>query len=154
MEVGAQQNAREGLSSGRGRASTRAKRPRSAVTSGRQLFIDGNPNSAWSRRFSDLVLGHVSDAGGFDLLSGAQLSLIKRCAAIECELERLDARLSLGELVDLDSYGRCAGHLRRLFETLGVERKPRDVTNLLIRARVPSSPVRAGLVTIDEEPSP
>jgi hypothetical protein len=101
------------------------------VTSGRQLFIDGNPNSAWSRRFSDLVLGHASDAGGFDLLSEAQLSLIRRAAAIECELERLDARLSAGEPVDLDSYGRCASHLRRLFETLGVERKPRDVTPTL-----------------------
>jgi len=33
--------------------------------------------------------------------------------------------------VDLDSYGRCAGHLRRLFETLGVERRPRDVSPTL-----------------------
>jgi hypothetical protein len=74
------------------------------------------------------VLGHVSDLGGADQLSEAQFSLIRRAAAIECELERLDARLSIGESIDLDSYGRCAGHLRRLFETLGVERKPRDVT--------------------------
>jgi hypothetical protein len=74
------------------------------------------------------VLGHVSDLGGADFLSEAQFSLIRRAAAIECELERLDARLSVGEPVDLDSYGRCAGHLRRLFETIGVERRPRDVT--------------------------
>jgi hypothetical protein len=60
-------------------------------------------------------------------LSEAQFSLIRRAAAIECELERLDARLSLGEPVDMDSYARVAGHLRRLFETLGLERRPRDV---------------------------
>src|SRR5215469_10988836 len=110
------------------RAPSRAKRPRSAVTSGRQLFVDGNPNSAWSRRFHDLVVGHVSDMGGADLLSEAQFSLIRRAAAIECELERLDARLSLGEPVDMDSYARVAGHLRRLFETLGLKRVARDVT--------------------------
>jgi hypothetical protein len=75
-----------------------------------------------------LVVGHVADLGGADLLSEAQFSLIRRAAAIECELERLDARLSLGDPVDMDSYARVAGHLRRMFETLGLERKPRDVT--------------------------
>jgi hypothetical protein len=109
------------------RAPSRAIRARSAVTSGRQLFVDGNPNTAWSRRYHDLVIGHMNDLGGADLLSEAQFSLIRRAAALECELERLDARLSVGEEVDLDSYGRCAGHLRRLFETIGVERKARDV---------------------------
>lgn len=98
------------------------------MTSGRALFISGDPNSAWSRRFHDLVVGHVSDLGGADLLSEAQFSLIRRAAAIECELERLDARLSQGEEVNLDAYGRAASHLRRLFETIGIERRPRDIT--------------------------
>ncbi len=113
------------------RAPSRAKRPRSAVTSGRQLFVNGDAKSAWSRRFHDLVVGHVTDLGGADLLSEAQFSLIRRAAAIECELERLDARLSRDEPVDMDAYARVAGHLRRLFETLGLERKPRDVTPTL-----------------------
>ena len=58
------------------------------------------------------------------MLSEAQLSLIRRASAIECELERLDAALSLGEAVDLDSYGRATSHLRRLFVTLGLGRIP------------------------------
>jgi hypothetical protein len=66
--------------------------------------------------------------GGSDVLSEAQFSLIRRAAAIECELERLDAMLSRNEHVDLGEYGRAASHLRRLFETLGLERRPRDVT--------------------------
>jgi hypothetical protein len=107
------------------------RRPRSAVTSGRKLFIEGDPNSAWSRRYHDLVVGHVNDLGGRAVLSEAQLSLIRRASSIECELERLDARLSWGEEINLDEYGRAASHLRRLFETLGVERKPRDVTPTL-----------------------
>jgi hypothetical protein len=113
------------------RARARGKRPRSAVTSGRKLFVEGDPNSAWSRRYHDLVVGHVGDLGGRDMLSEAQLSLVKRASAIECELERLDAALSLGEAVDLDSYGRATSHLRRLFETLGLKRQPRDVSPAL-----------------------
>src|SRR5690349_21488190 len=97
MEMDARLNESRVPASAQRRAPSRAKRPRSAVTSGRQLFIAGDPRSAWSRRFHDLVVGHVSDLGGADLLSEAQFSLIRRAAAIECELERLDARLSVGE---------------------------------------------------------
>jgi hypothetical protein len=85
----------------------------------------------WSRRFYDLVVRHVGDLGGRDLLSEAQLSLIRRAASIECELERLDAMLSQGAPVDLTEYGRAASHLRRLFETIGLKRVSRDVTPTL-----------------------
>jgi hypothetical protein len=108
------------------------KRPRlrSAVTSGRKKFVQGDSNSAWARRFHDLIQGHVSDLGGRSNMSEAQLALAKRAAAIECELEQLEGRLSQGEEVCLDSYGRAASHLRRLLEVLGIERKCRDVTLL------------------------
>ena len=106
----------------------KAKRPRSAVTSGRELFIDGDSNSAWSRRYYDLIAGHVADLGGADILSQNQFSLIRCCATIECELERLDAMLSRNQAIDLDSYARVAGHLRRIFETLGLERRQRDIS--------------------------
>jgi hypothetical protein len=114
----------------RKRMSSRAKRPRSAVTSGRKLFVEGDPNSAWSRRYHDLVVRHIGDLGGRDVLSEAQLSLIRRAASIECELERLDAMLSTGAEVNLDAYGRAASHLRRLFETLGIERKAKPIETL------------------------
>jgi hypothetical protein len=110
------------------RASTRAKRPRSAVTSGRKLFVEGDPNSAWSRRYRDLVRGHISDLGGREMLSEAQLSLVKRAAALACELEQMEGRMSLGQQVDIDRFGRAASHLRRILEALGLERRARDVT--------------------------
>ena len=113
------------------RASARPKRrPRSAITSGRQLFVGGDPNSAWSRRYYDLCSHHIQDISrglGRNVLSEAQHSLIRRAAAIECELERLDALMSLGEAINLNEYGRATSHLRRVFEVLGVERKPRDL---------------------------
>ena len=102
-------------------------RPRSAVTSGRKMFVDGDPNSAWARRYYDLIGSHVADLGGKELLSEAQLSLVRRATAIEVELEQKEARLSRGEPVDLDVFTRSASHLRRIFETIGLARVPREV---------------------------
>lgn len=113
------------------RAGSRSRRPRSAVTSGRQLFIDGDPNSAWTRRWTDLYLDHIADisAGqGPDVLSAAQLVLLRRATSIECELERMNSMLSRGEEIDLDSYARVSGHLRRMWETLGLKRQMKDVS--------------------------
>jgi hypothetical protein len=114
------------------RSATVAKPPRqrSAVTNGKKLFVDGDGNSAWSRRYRDLVSGHVADTGGRDLLSEAQVSLIKRAAAIEVELEQMEGRLSKGESIDLDLFTRSASHLRRILETIGVERRARPVGEL------------------------
>jgi hypothetical protein len=109
------------------RSPARVKRPRSAVTSGRKLFVTGDSNSAWARRFHDLVQGHVSDLGGRSVMSEAQFALCKRAAGLEVELEQMEGRLSLGEQVDLNCYGRAASHLRRLLEALGLKRQPRDV---------------------------
>jgi hypothetical protein len=111
---------------------SRAKRPRSAVTSGRQMFISGNPNSAWSRRFHDLLSAHVSDitAGqGVGVLSAAQLTSIRQATCIEAELERLQAARSRGEEINVEAFARTANNLRRLWESLGgLERRPKDVT--------------------------
>jgi hypothetical protein len=102
-------------------------RRRSAATTGRRVFVEGDGNSRWARRYRDLIAAHCQDLGGVDLLSEAQLSLIRRASAIELELEQAEGKLSMGEEVDLDRFTRAAGHLRRLFETLGLERRARVV---------------------------
>jgi hypothetical protein len=107
---------------------TKPPRVRSAVTNGRRMFVDGDGTSAWSRRYRDLVAGHVADLGGRDMLSEAELSLIKRASAIEVELEFFEGRLSRGDSIDLDLFTRSASHLRRILETLGTGRRQRDVT--------------------------
>jgi hypothetical protein len=94
-------------------------RTRSRVTTGRAVFVEGDGNSRWARRYRDLIAAHCQDLGGVDVLSAAQLSLIRRASAIELELEQMEGKLSLGEPVDLDVFTRSASHLRRLFETLG-----------------------------------
>src|SRR5262245_19012714 len=117
------------MSEGAGNAGERKKRKASAVTSGRKLFVKGDPNSAWSRRYRDLIAGHVSDMGGADALSEGELSLIRRASAIECELELMEGELSKGGVVNLDVFTRSVSHLRRVLETLGEKNpapQPRD----------------------------
>jgi hypothetical protein len=75
-----------------------------------------------------LIAGHASDLGGRDTLSAAQFSLVRRASAIECELELMEGKLSKGDEVDLDVFTRTSSHLRRILETLGLERRAKDVT--------------------------
>ena len=62
------------------------------------------------------------------IVFGSVMFMFMSPATIEIELEQLEGKLSKGEAVDLDGYTRAAGHLRRILESLGLERKQRDVT--------------------------
>jgi hypothetical protein len=106
----------------------RPKRPFSAVTSGRKLLLKGDVNSAWSRRYRDVIASLTSDLGGRDMIGEAKAALIRDCAALEIVLEKMRGRMSEGQNVDAEAYARIAAHRRRLLETLGLERVARDVT--------------------------
>jgi hypothetical protein len=103
---------------------------RSAVSNGKRLFVEGDGRSPWSRRYYDLIAAHVADMGGRSNLSEAQLALIKRAATLEVELEQMEGKLSLGETIDLDVFGRATGNLRRVWDSLGLKREPRDVNTI------------------------
>jgi hypothetical protein len=103
----------------------------SRATKGKQLFVEGgDARSAWSRRWRDLVLAHIGDLGGFELVSEAQISICRRASTLEVELELLDARLSEGKDVDRDLYARLASRLCRLFDLIGVKRIARPIDPL------------------------
>jgi hypothetical protein len=97
------------------------------VTAGRKLFLNTDGNTAWSRLAEDLVAAHIQDLGGMENLSTAQLALVKYAAACEAELEKMASRMSRGEVVDIDRFTRTLSHLRRVFESVGIKRVPRDV---------------------------
>src|SRR5215813_1756242 len=88
----------------RGRWLPAKPKRRSAVTNSKRLFVEGDGNSKWARRYRDLVAAHIGDLGGADALSEAQISLCRRAATIELELEQMEGRLSQGEGVDLDVF--------------------------------------------------
>jgi hypothetical protein len=109
---------------------------RSAKTNGRRKFVDGDGRGPWARRWRDLQALYADDLGGASTLSEFQLGLIATASTLRCELERLEGRLSLGENIDVDQFGRLAGHYRRVCETLGIQRRMKTITTLgdLLRA--------------------
>jgi hypothetical protein len=112
-------------------STAKSPRLRSRVSNGKRTFVEGDGRSPWARRWRDLIEAHVADLGGVAALSEAQRSLIKRASTIEIELEQVEGRLSLGRAADLAEYSTAASHLRRIFETLGIDRKARDCGNVV-----------------------
>ena len=98
------------------------------VTKGKRTFAEGGDGrSAWTRRWKDLVASHANDLGG-EGLTEAQISICRRAAATEIALEQIEARMSEGQQIDLDLYGRLTGRLCRMLELVGIRRltKPID----------------------------
>jgi hypothetical protein len=107
-----------------------APRSRSAVTNGKRLHVRPVGDTAWSRRFRDVLGEIVSDLGGPDRLSEGQRQLARRCATIALECERLEAKSVAGEAIDLDVYGQLTDRLGRAFQRLGLKRVARPVPSL------------------------
>jgi hypothetical protein len=106
---------------------------RSRVTNG-SAFVIGDNRSPWVRRAKDLVAEHLADLGGVEMCSAAQRSIVRRAAVLEIELESLEAKFSAAgqaSASDLDLYGRSSGNLRRLLESLGLERRCKDISPTL-----------------------
>jgi len=104
---------------------------RSAITNGSVLLPDVDGRSLWVRRFRDLLALHLDDLGGADIASEAQKAIARRAACLIVELERLEQRFATqgaSEGGQLDQYQRVSNTLRRLLESLGLERRQRDVT--------------------------
>jgi len=107
------------------------RKSRSRVTTGSILLPGVDGRSPWVRRAKDIIRAHLSDLGGADNTSTAERSLIRRAAVLTTELEVLEVRFATaGEAcsADLETYQRCANTLRRLLQSIGLHRRPRDVT--------------------------
>jgi hypothetical protein len=109
-----------------------ARRPgsstRSCITNGRKLLLT-DERGATARRFRDLYHGFCQDLGGADRLSQGELQLVRRAAALSSELERQEAVWALGEAkFDFGGYATLTNVLRRVLESIGLERRAKDVT--------------------------
>src|SRR5262245_18628671 len=100
---------------------------RSAVTNGKRLHVVRPGDTAWARRFRDVLAEITNDLGGPSLLSEGQRQLARRCATISIACERMEGEAAAGEPIDLELYGRLTDRLGRALQRLGIERKPRDV---------------------------
>jgi hypothetical protein len=104
---------------------------RSKVGNGTELLPGVDGRSPWGRRCKDILLDHIADKGGESNISAGEHSLIRRIAVLTTELEIMEAKFAQanGERAPttLDLYFRGIGSLRRLLETIGLERRARTI---------------------------
>ena len=106
-------------------------RQKSRVANGSALLPGVDGRSLWARRAKELLAAHIQDLGGPDHVSEAERALAKRCAVLVTELERREASFARdGEVSDqaLAIYQTSVNTLRRTLESLGLQRRAKDVT--------------------------
>lgn len=106
------------------------KDQRSAVTNGKRLHVVRPGDTAWSRRFRDVLAEIISDLGGPDGLSEGQRQLARRAATLCIECEKMECKAAAGGDINLETYGQLTDRLGRTFNRLGLKRQPRDVSDI------------------------
>jgi hypothetical protein len=105
------------------------KDQRSAVTNGKRLFVVRPGDTAWSRRFRDILASILCDLGGYENgLSEAQTQLARRATTLCIACERLEGVAASGVEIDIALYGEIVDRLGRCLQRLGLKRQARDVT--------------------------
>jgi hypothetical protein len=88
--------------------------------------LDGRTLAA---RTTKRLIGELeSDLGGGDRLTAGERVLAHRAAAATAMAEDLEARWLTGQPVDIGMYATLVNAAARLLRTLGLQRRPRDVT--------------------------
>ncbi len=108
---------------------------RSRITNGTGLLPTVDARSAWARLFRDLCDTLADHLGGQDRMSEPERMTVRRAAALEAELVHLEAGFAEAraegrapDAANLDLYSRITNTQRRVLESLGMNRRPRDVT--------------------------
>jgi len=112
---------------------------RSAITNGKRLFVgarDGEiTNQKWLRRLSDLIAMHISDLGGEENTSESEKMLVRRSAMLTLQLELIEQDWAehhngVAPAKRLDEYQRVCSALRRILESLGLQRRAKPVPSM------------------------
>jgi hypothetical protein len=79
---------------------------------------------------------HYSDLGGEENITEAEKTICRRAACLVVELELIEVRFATGAETEddtgnlLDRYQRTANMLRRLLESLGLQRRQKDINTI------------------------
>ncbi|MEY9671487.1 hypothetical protein ABIE93_001421 [Bradyrhizobium elkanii] len=127
---------------------------RSAITSGRKLFLktEGlDMRTSYALRFRDILRIHTDELG--PTASEAELAIVRRAATLIVQLEQMEAKFAVEDAspTALETYQRLANSMRRLLESVGLKRRPRDVTPNLHEYLASKSKPRREALTIDHE---
>jgi hypothetical protein len=105
------------IASGNGRGKTRL------LTRGN---LDGRTKAR--KQFDSIAKGIAQDLGGEDRLSTIQRHLVEAFAGAAVHVHDLNARLLLGEEVDIVAHSQAISTMVRIASRVGVRRVARDIT--------------------------
>lgn len=88
--------------------------------------LDGRTTAA--RRARALIEELESDMGGADRLSTAERQIVQRAAILGALVEAAEAQALAGHTVSVQELISMIGAQQRLLMSLGLQRRPRDVT--------------------------
>ncbi len=92
-------------------------------------FLEGvDGRSVIARRFRDLVAAIVEDLGGAEAITEGELQLVRRAAFMCVQTEIMEAEVANGGTLDAENYVRLVNALNRTLASIGLKRRPRDVT--------------------------
>ena len=93
-------------------------------------------DTAWARRFKDVLGLIISDLGGHGAgLSEGQRQLARRAATISIECEKMEGEAAAGAPFNVVTYGMLTDRLGRVLERLGLRRQPRLVGEVIDSSR-------------------
>src|SRR6476469_8403267 len=111
--------------------------------------LDGRTESA--RRAKHVLEGFISDLGGSSNVSGMELAILKDAAALSAVSEHLNVQLLAGDKLSIGGrpitfteYLSGLNCKRRLIETVGLKRRPRDVSPAIDERRRTSTTPQGG----------
>ncbi len=105
----------------RRRAPHRTTRPQLLTRS--QLDGRTGPAKAFDRLVGDIE----SDLGGHGELSAIELALVQAFAGASITLDALNAKLMLGETIDLGQHAQAVSAMVRVAARLGLQRRAKDI---------------------------
>lgn len=88
--------------------------------------LDGRTNAA--KYFDPLVGAIETDLAGPDQLSAIEKVLVEAYAGAAVSLQHMNAKLALGEEIDISEHSSCVGALVRVASRLGIRKRLKDVT--------------------------
>jgi hypothetical protein len=87
--------------------------------------LDGRTNAA--KVFDRLISNIEADLGGRDQLSTIERALIEGFAGAALTLHHLNAKLAIGEPIDLGQHAQAVSAMVRVASRLGLQRRAKDV---------------------------
>lgn len=91
-------------------------------------LADLDKRTTAAKRARDLIRSVHVDLGGLDRLATGEKQVVQRAVLLGVMAEDIESRWLMGEAVDPVTLATLANAQRRLFESLGMARRPREVT--------------------------